>query len=146
VEELIACAGRHGRRLDRAIIERVVATNDKKRFALSDDGLKIRASQGHSVEVDLTLEPRTPPEALFHGTATRFLESIRAKGLLPGNRNHVHLSPDHLTAVKVGERHGRPVVLRVRAGAMSRAEVAFFLSDNGVWLTAHVPVEFLEFP
>jgi putative RNA 2'-phosphotransferase len=146
VDELIACAGRHGRRLDRSIVERVVATNDKKRFALSEDGRKIRASQGHSVEVDLALEPRTPPEVLFHGTATRFLDSIRARGLMAGSRNHVHLSSDEATAVKVGSRHGRPVVLRVRAGEMARSGVAFYLSDNGVWLTEHVDAGFLESP
>src|SRR4051794_3650416 len=146
VEDLIACAGRHGWRLDRALVERVVATNDKKRFALSEDGRRIRASQGHSVAVDLALEPRTPPEVLFHGTATRFLDSIRARGLLPGSRNHVHLSGDEATAVKVGSRHGRAVVLKVRAGEMDRAGVAFYLSDNGVWLTGHVDAGFLEFP
>jgi putative RNA 2'-phosphotransferase len=146
LEDLIACAGRHGRRLDRSLIERVVATNDKKRFALSEDGRKIRASQGHSVEVDLALEPRTPPEVLFHGTATRFLESIRARGLRAGSRNHVHLSADEATAVKVGGRHGRAVVLKVRAGEMDRAGVAFYRSDNGVWLTEHVDVGFIEFP
>jgi hypothetical protein len=102
--------------------------------------------QGHSVEVDLALEPRTPPEVLFHGTATRFLDSIRAQGLLAGSRNHVHLSADEATAVKVGSRHGRVVVLKVRAGEMDRAGVAFYRSDNGVWLTAHVGVGFLEFP
>jgi putative RNA 2'-phosphotransferase len=146
VEDLIACTGRHGRRLDRSLIERVVATNDKQRFALSEDGRMIRASQGHSVAVDLALEPRTPPEVLFHGTATRFLESIRAQGLLAGSRNHVHLSADEATAVKVGSRHGRAVVLKVRAGEMDRAGVAFYRSENGVWLTAHVGVGFLEFP
>jgi putative RNA 2'-phosphotransferase len=146
VDELIACAGRDGRRLDRSLIERVVATNDKKRFALSEDGRKIRASQGHSVAIDLALEPRTPPEVLFHGTATRFLESIRAQGLLAGSRNHVHLSGDEATAVKVGSRHGRAVVLKVRAGEMDRAGVAFYRSDNGVWLTGRVDVGFIEFP
>jgi putative RNA 2'-phosphotransferase len=146
VDELIACAGRHGRRLDRALIRRVVETNDKKRFALSDDGSRIRASQGHSVEVDLALEPRTPPEVLFHGTATRFLESIRNQGLHAGGRNHVHLSLDEATATKVGARHGRPVVLRVRSGEMARAGMIFYLSDNGVWLTGSVPAEFIDFP
>lgn len=146
VEELIVCANRSGRKLDRAIIEEVVATSDKKRFALSPDGLRIRANQGHSVEVDLALEPRQPPEILFHGTATRFLDSIRAKGLLPGSRQHVHLSLDEATAIKVGQRHGKPVVIKVRSGEMGRAGFMFFCSVNGVWLTDRVSPEYLENP
>ncbi len=146
VDDLIACAGRHGRKLDRATIERVVSTNDKKRFALSDDGLRIRASQGHSVAVDLGLEPVEPPEWLFHGTATRSVESIRGEGLQPSGRVHVHLSVDEPTAIKVGSRHGRPVVLKVRAGEMHRSGIAFYRSENGVWLTGPVDPGFLEFP
>src|SRR5215470_5379984 len=101
VEDLIERANRRGVPLTRELVERVVATNDKKRFALSADGARIRASQGHSVEVDLGLEPRQPPEVLFHGTATRFLAGIAEKGLLPGKRQYVHLSLDEATAVTV---------------------------------------------
>jgi putative RNA 2'-phosphotransferase len=146
VGDLIERANRRGVPLTRELVEQVVATNDKKRFALSADGAKVRASQGHSVEVDLGLEPRQPPEVLFHGTATRFLPGITAKGLLPSGRQHVHLSPDEATAVTVGRRHGKPVVLRVRCGEMHRAGFLFYLSDNGVWLTERVPVAFLDFP
>jgi putative RNA 2'-phosphotransferase len=146
VEELIDRANRSGRKLDRAIIEQVVATSDKKRFALSPDGTRIRANQGHSVDVDLALEPRQPPEILFHGTATRFLESIREQGLLPGNRQQVHLSLDEATAVKVGQRHGKLVVLKVRSGEMWRTGIKFFCSENGVWLTDRVSPEHLEVP
>jgi putative RNA 2'-phosphotransferase len=122
----------------------VVATNDKQRFSLSADGTKIRANQGHSVAVELGLAPTPPPELLYHGTATRFLASIRAGGLHSGNRLHVHLSADPATAVAVGSRHGKPVVLTVQAGRLHRAGGLFYLSANGVWLTEAVPAEYLE--
>jgi putative RNA 2'-phosphotransferase len=132
--------------LDRATLDRVVGENDKQRFALSADGRRIRASQGHSVAVELGLEPREPPAVLFHGTADRNLDSIRAEGLRPGRRTHVHLSADEATATAVGRRHGRPVVLRVHAGRMHAAGHAFYRSDNGVWLTARVPAADIGFP
>jgi putative RNA 2'-phosphotransferase len=146
VDDLLAAAARACVSLDRPTLERVVAENDKKRFALSDDGVRIRASQGHSVAVELGLTPVEPPPLLFHGTADRNVDSIRAQGLVPGSRTHVHLSADEATAVNVGRRHGRPVVLRVQAGEMHRAGLAFFRSDNGVWLTAAVPSEHIQFP
>ena len=146
IADLIERANRHGVPLTREVVERVVATNDKKRFALSGDGARIRANQGHSVEIDLGLESRQPPEVLFHGTATRFLPGISEKGLLPGKRQYVHLSPDEPTAVTVGRRHGQPVVLRVRCGEMHRAGFRFYCAANGVWLTERVPLSFLDFP
>lgn len=146
VEDLLAAAARAGVALDRPTLERVVGENDKQRFALSPDGRRIRASQGHSVAVDLGLQPQAPPEVLFHGTADRHLDSIRRGGLVPGRRTHVHLSPDEATAVAVGRRHGRPVVLRVPAGRMHAAGHPFYRSDNGVWLTPAVPPEHIEFP
>lgn len=146
VEELLAAAARAGNPIPRERLEEVVATNDKKRFAFSPDGSLIRASQGHSVEVDLGLPPAVPPERLFHGTATRFVDSIRAEGLCSQSRQHVHLSPDEETAVKVGQRHGKPVVLFVKTGAMHRDGHVFYRSENGVWLTAAVPPGYLEFP
>lgn len=146
VDELLAAARRSGFALDRATLERVVAENDKRRFALSGDGARIRASQGHSVDVDLGLAPQAPPEELFHGTATRFLESIRSEGLRPGSRIHVHLSPDEATARTVGRRHGAPVVLRVAAGDMHRDGHELVRSENGVWLALAVPAMYLGFP
>ncbi|MEW5929011.1 MAG: RNA 2'-phosphotransferase [Gemmatimonadota bacterium] len=146
VDELLAAAGRSGFALDRAALERVVADNDKQRFAFSDDGARIRASQGHSVAVELGLEPQTPPDELFHGTATRFLDSIRSQGLRPGSRTHVHLSADEATAVEVGRRHGKPAVLRIDAGAMHRDGHAFVRSVNGVWLAEAVPAAYIGFP
>lgn len=147
VDELIACAARHGRRLDRAAIGDMVATNDKQRFALSDDGGRIRAVQGHSLRgVDLELAEVTPPEVLFHGTVDRFVAAIRGEGLQPRQRQHVHLSADRETAERVGRRRGTPVVLTVAAGEMNRAGMVFHQAENGVWLTAAVPPQYLQFP
>ena len=128
-------------------LEEIVATSDKQRFALSPDGERIRANQGHSVEVDLGLPRREPPEILFHGTVDRFLEPIRREGLRRGARTHVHLSNDMETATIVARRRaGATVILRVRARAMHERGHAFFMSDNGVWLTESVPPEYLELP
>lgn len=146
VEELLARAAEAGRNIDRATLVRVVQENDKQRFTLSADGARIRAAQGHSVDVDLGLEAVEPPETLFHGTATRNLASIREHGRLPGNRQHVHLSLDEGTSRKVGTRHGKPVVLRVAARAMHEAGQTFHVSENGVWLTLTVAPEFITFP
>ena len=131
--------------IDRATLEQVVAQNDKKRFAFSADGQKIRASQGHSIDVDLALEPVSPPDVLYHGTATRFEESILQKGLIPGSRNHVHLSADQQTAISVGQRHGKPIVFIVKAKEMAQDGFLFYRSENKVWLTAAVPVKYLLF-
>lgn len=146
VDELLQAVNQHGVSLTLDQLKHVVATNDKRRFAISEDGQRIRASQGHSVEVGLQYQPQIPPEFLFHGTPERFIESIRATGLNKGQRHHVHLSPDAATASKVGQRRGPPVVLKIRAGEMHRAGHVFYLSANGVWLVDHVPVAFIEFP
>src|SRR5262249_39421691 len=122
------------------------AESDKQRFALSADGARIRANQGHSVDIDLALPAIAPPDRLYHGTADRNLASIEATGLNAGSRQHVHLSPDAETATKVGARHGRPVVLEVESGAMYRDGHRFFRSENGVWLTDHVPARYIRIP
>ena len=133
-------------RFDRATLLEIVRTNDKQRFALSEDGTRIRANQGHSVKVDLALTPQQPPEVLYHGTVDKFIDAIRNTGLQKGERHHVHLSPDLITATKVGQRRGKPVILTIRAAAMAKASHPFYLSDNGVWLTDAVPPEFINFP
>lgn len=143
VAELLAALHARGHHVTPKQLHEVVATNDKQRFSLSADGAKIRANQGHSVAVELGLTPVAPPELLYHGTATRFLDSIRKDGLHSGNRQHVHLSADPATAVAVGSRHGKPVVLTVQAGRLHQAGGQFYLSANGVWLTAAVPPEYL---
>lgn len=126
------------------LIEHTTITNDKKRFLISDDGLRIRANQGHSIKVDLQLSPEEPPTLLFHGTATRFLDSIKQEGLKAGQRQHVHLSTDKETASAVGKRYGKLVMLKVNANDMYQQGYEFFLSENGVWLTASVPPNFLS--
>ena len=131
-------------KLDRTLIEQVVTTSDKKRFALSADGLLIRANQGHSVKVDLGLKPTKPPTILYHGTATRFLDSITQEGLKPGKRNHVHLSSDIETARAVGQRYGTPIILQINAEQMHNDGHQFFLSDNHVWLSNLIPSKFLS--
>jgi putative RNA 2'-phosphotransferase len=144
VEELLAkCAG-VGKPIDRDTLIEIVLTNSKRRFTLSEDGTRIRAAQGHSVDVELGLKPVQPPETLFHGTALRFVAAIRKDGLKPGRRRHVHLSGDEMTAISVGSRHGKPVVLRVAAGALHEAGHAFYRADNGVWLTDRVPPQYLS--
>lgn len=144
IDELLEAARRAGARLDRELLERVVRENDKRRFTISDDGMRIRANQGHSVEVDLELQPVEPPELLYHGTVARFLTSIRSHGLRRGSRQHVHLSPDQRTATTVGRRRGEPIVLTVRAGEMHRMGMLFYRSANGVWLTDGVPARFID--
>ncbi|MEU8757767.1 RNA 2'-phosphotransferase [Streptomyces sp. NPDC048659] len=141
---LLAAAAAHGFPITRAELDHVVAVNDKKRFAV--EGGRIRASQGHTVAVDLDLPAAEPPAYLFHGTVGSALPAIRTEGLRPMARHHVHLSRDRETATRVGARRGRPVVLSVDAGAMHRAGHVFHVSANGVWLTDAVPPEFLRFP
>lgn len=144
IANLIAAAAKAGKQFDRGLIEAVVAGNDKKRFAISGDGLRIRAVQGHSTEsVDISFEERTPPEWLYHGTATRFLESIRKEGLKPGSRQYVHLSQDTHIAVAVGQRYGTPVVLRIQALLMREQGFTFYQAENGVWLVSTVPPAFI---
>ena len=143
VEALLAACAAHGMPLAREELEEVVARNDKRRFAFDATGERIRASQGHSVPVDLGLEPEVPRGPLFHGTGAGRLAAIRREGLRPMGRHHVHLSPDRETATRVGARHGPPVVLEVDAPAMARDGRVFFRSENGVWLTDEVPPRYL---
>lgn len=146
VDELLAGLARHGRSLDREDLELEVARDDKQRFTLSPDRSRIRAAQGHSIAVELGLAPVEPPERLYHGTPTRFVQAILEQGLRRGKRHHVHLSPDPATATSVGRRRGRPVVLEIAARAMHEAGLPFYCSDNGVWLTERVPPAYLALP
>jgi putative RNA 2'-phosphotransferase len=132
--------------ITRKDLEFIVENNNKKRFEFSDDGAKIRARQGHSVDVDLGYEELVPPDTLYHGTVGKVLDDIRKSGLLKMNRHHVHMSPDEETAIIVGRRRGRPVVLEIKAGEMCEAGHKFYKTDNNVWLTDRVPPEYLIFP
>ena len=143
VDELLrACADRSFSLTREELVE-VVATNDKRRFSFDATGTRIRANQGHSVEVDLGLIATHPPDVLFHGTGRKSLDSIMRTGLGRMGRHHVHLSVHVRTALNVGARHGSPVVLEVSAGLMAADGHEFFVTDNGVWLTVEVPARYL---
>ena len=146
VDDLIAASARHGVRFDRARLDAVVAGNNKRRFEFDETGTRIRARQGHSIEVDLGYADAVPPGRLYHGTATRFLGAIWRDGLLPMSRHDVHLSADVETAHAVGARHGTPAVLTVDAAAMAAHGHTFRVTGNGVWLTAAVPPQYLSGP
>lgn len=145
VNDLLAKSAQHGYPFSKKLLEKVVALNDKKRFVFNDDHSKIRASQGHSISIDLNLQPQTAPEFLFHGTIGEFLPSIKKDGLQKMSRQYVHLSLDEATAKAVAGRRGKPVVLIVKAREMQDAGNIFYLSENGVWLTSQVPVKFIVF-
>lgn len=144
VDVLLQRLAEHGKPVARELLERVVANNDKQRFAFDGGRTRIRASQGHSIPVDLDLAPAEPPDVLYHGTASRFLKSILASGLRAGNRRYVHLSGDVDTARRVGARHGFPVILRVDTARMRADGAVFYRSDNGVWLTGPVAPRYLR--
>jgi putative RNA 2'-phosphotransferase len=146
VDELLAALGRHGTVLDRAALDAIVEGSDKRRFALSPDGTRIRAHQGHSVPVELGHAQGTPPATLYHGTAERFLPSIRERGLVRGQRHHLHLSATAETAARVGARRGRPVILEIDAAAMAADGHRFWITPNQVWLTEAVPPRYLRSP
>ena len=143
VDELIAGVSKRYP-LDRKILSQLVAQDKKGRYSFSEDGKYIRANQGHSINVDVELEEKVPPEILYHGTGEKSVSSIETEGLKPQTRLYVHLSLTPEDARKVGQRHGRPVIYAVKSGEMSRAGVKFFLSANGVWLVKSVPAEFLD--
>jgi putative RNA 2'-phosphotransferase len=146
VHELLSGLSAQGKTLSQEELSLIVSNNNKKRFALSEDGQRIRTSQGHSIEVELGYQQTEPPELLYHGTASRFIKAIADEGLTKRARHHVHLSASIETASNVGQRHGTLVLLTVRAGEMHRNGYVFLLSDNGVWLTDNVPTKFIEFP
>lgn len=125
-------------------LKSIVADNDKKRFSFSDDETKIRANQGHSIDVDLQLKAAIPPFVLYHGTGEKSIDVIFKDGIKKMNRQHVHLSIDMETAIKVGSRHGKHRVIEVRARAMHTDGIKFYLSENGVWLTDYVDIKYFE--
>lgn len=144
VSQLLAGINNTGREISMAILEEIVASDNKQRYSFNEDKTLIRANQGHSISVDVEMQEKTPPSVLYHGTAERFLDSILVYGLKPMGRMYVHLSNDVETAVLVGKRHGKPVVLKVDAQKMAEDGIKFYLSENGVWNTVMVPTEYLE--
>jgi len=144
VDALLEASARHNFVISREELDEVVATNAKQRFSFDLTKTLIRANQGHSVEVDLQLEPKQPPDLLYHGTAEKNVEAIRRLGLQKMARHHVHLSSDQAMAKMVGQRHGKPVVFEVNAAAMSKDGYVFYCSSNQVWLVDRVPPEYLK--
>ena len=144
VEELLNGINDTGRKIDMEILEEIVATDSKQRYSFNQDKTLIRANQGHSIPVDVELKEQEPPEFLYHGTARRFLNDILNDGLKPMSRLYVHLSKDIEAALRVGKRHGEPVILKIYSGDMYKDGYKFCLSENGVWLTKKVDVKYLE--
>lgn len=146
IDFLINKIQQKGTKIDFESLSNIVETNNKKRFAFNEDLTKIRANQGHSVEVNLNYESIIPPEILFHGTASRFSDSIKETGLIKQSRLHVHLSSNEETANKVGQRHGKPIILKIKAFEMAENGFVFHLSENNVWLTDNIPTDYIIFP
>ena len=143
VQELIAGINATGKyQIDMPMLEEIVRTDNKQRYSFNEDKTKIRANQGHSIQVDVELKEAEPPEILYHGTGEKYVESILREGLIPKSRLYVHLSKDMETAVNVGSRHGKPHIFKVHTGEMFRQGCKFWLSENGVWLTKAVPIEY----
>ena len=144
IDQIIENSAASAAPITRAQIQEIVRSSAKQRFAISADGVKIRANQGHSVPVDLDLSPCLPPDELYHGTAEKNLLLIQATGLSRQSRHHVHLSSDPKTARQVGMRHGKPIVFTIQASAMQAHGHLFYLTENGVWLSDCVPPEYLQ--
>lgn len=145
VQDLIGGINRtQGYRIDMTMLEEIVRTDNKQRYSFNEDRSKIRANQGHSINVDVELKTAVPPEILYHGTGEKYVDFINAEGLKPKSRLYVHLSKDVETALTVGSRHGKPVVYTVASGEMYRQGYTFYLSENGVWLTKNVPIDFMK--
>lgn len=144
VADLLAACARNGFAITRAELDEVVARNDKQRFSFDATGARLRANQGHSIVIDLQLEATMPPPALYHGTGSQNEEAILRAGLVKMQRHHVHLARDPETALRVGARHGAPIVFEIAAARMQAAGFAFYVAANGVWLVHSVPPEFLR--
>lgn len=145
VQELINGINKTGKySIDMPMLEEIVRNDNKQRYSFNEDGSKIRANQGHSINVDVELKEAVPPEILYHGTGEKYVDSINKEGLKPKSRLYVHLSKDVETAVTVGSRHGKSVVYTIASGEMYRQGYEFYLSENGVWLTKNVPVDFMK--
>jgi len=144
VNELIAKMSSFGKHIDFETLEHVVEIDNKQRYSFNTDKSKIRANQGHSIEIELGYIPEPPPKILYHGTGNKYVNSIYKTGIQKRNRHHVHLSMDIETAIDVGQRHGMPYVFEVLAEEMVKDGFTFYKSENGVWLTDHVPVKYLR--
>lgn len=144
VDKLISGINKCGKKINMEILERIVHENNKQRYSFDETHTKIRANQGHSVNVDVELKESIPPDKLYHGTATRFLDSIKKNGITKQSRQHVHLSADKETATAVGKRHGKPVVLVIDTAKMRADGCKFYISENGVWLCDDISWKYIS--
>lgn len=144
VNELIEKINNAGRNINIEILEQIVKEDNKQRYSFNEDRSKIRANQGHSINIDVELKELEPPEYLYHGTVTRFLDNIKNEGIIKQSRLYVHLSRDIDTAIKVGKRHGTPVILKINTGKMYENGYKFYLSENNVWLCEYIPFKYVE--
>jgi RNA:NAD 2''-phosphotransferase len=144
VIDLIDKMNKNGEKINMEILKEIVNTDNKSRYTFDENYTKIRATQGHSVKVELGYIPQKPPIILYHGTGKKYIESIFKDGIKKQSRNHVHLSGDKETALKVGQRHGTPIILEILSEEMYNNNHQFFLSENGVWLTDYIPVEYIK--
>ncbi len=144
IDELLAGMQKRYPLFDREMLEQIVARDEKQRYAFDETHARLRANQGHSIQVDVELQEKKTPDVLWHGSAGRFDHAIRREGLKPMSRLYVHLSKDIETALKVGKRHGEPVVYAVDTKAMVKDGYHFYLSANNVWLTRSVPPHYLR--
>jgi putative RNA 2'-phosphotransferase len=144
VDELISGINKAGKKIDMEILERIVRENNKQRYSFNETHTKIRANQGHSINVDVELKEAIPPDKLYHGTATRFMESIKKNGITKQSRQYVHLSADKETATAVGKRHGKPIVLIVDTVKMRADGHKFYISENGVWLCGDISWKYIS--
>ncbi|HBF4616110.1 RNA 2'-phosphotransferase [Clostridioides difficile] len=144
VNELIEKINNTGRNINIEILEQIVKEDNKQRYSFNEDRSKIRANQGHSINVNVELRELEPPRFLYHGTATRFLDNIKKEGIISKSRLYVHLSNDIDTAVQVGKRHGIPIVLKINAGKMYENDYKFYLSENNIWLCEYIPFKYVE--
>ena len=124
-------------------LEKIVREDEKGRYSFNEDKTKIRANQGHTINVDVELEEKIPPDILYHGTATKYEESINRKGLIAKERLYVHMTDDLENAKKVGARHGKLIVYEIDAKQMAKDGIKFYLSVNNVWMTKKVDVKYL---
>lgn len=144
VNDLISGIEKDNHGFNFELLEEIVRSDSKQRYSFNDDKSFIRANQGHSVNVDVELKEKEPPEYLYHGTGEKYVKSINQDGLIPKSRLYVHLSKDIKTAENVGKRHGKEIIYRINSGRMYRNGYKFYLSENGIWLTKEAPVKYLE--
>lgn len=144
VNDLISGIEKDNHGFNFELLEEIVRSDSKQRYSFNDDKSLIRANQGHSVNVDVELKEKEPPEYLYHGTGEKYVKFINQDGLIPKSRLYVHLSKDIKTAENVGKRHGKEIIYRINSGRMYRNGYKFYLSENGIWLTKEASVKYLE--